>query len=515
MKNKLAYIAAFTLGIQVLAGCKDYLEVNPRERVLVSNYYSTPEQAYASLVSVYDIFGSQAGGYYAKFSIMNVAADDNLAGGDSPSDFGDFQTVNTYTFTPSSGNGCSAYLWSKGFTGAFRANTFLQKIGGINMDANLKKRYVAEAKTLRAIFYFDLVRFFKNIPLILEPIETEKMYDVTQVAPAEVYKQIEKDLSEAMADLPATVPAATEGGRITQGAAHAVLGKVYLWQNKYGPAAAELALVNGPTPGAVNPTYGYKLLANFADLWNVKNKFNTESVLEIVYNSTSNAGWGNYSSGSGEGNVIGIIVGPRNYIALKPAQAPDYVSGWSTQPFTQEFFDLIHYDPRNKPTVANLDSLEKAGIVSYKHAYQNTGYFIEKFAGRVSTKAASGQLELNFQQDIYEIRLADTYMLEAEALMQSGASVAAGSRAYQLLNAVRARVGLGPVAVTLDNIMKERRIELAAEGHRWLDLVRWGKAASVLAFKGFVAGKNEIFPVPQNEMNNTKLQQSKEWGGTL
>ena len=139
--------------------------------------------------------------------------------------------------------------------------------------------------------------------------------------------------------------------------------------------------------------------------------------------------------------------------------------------------------------------------------------FLGKFIGRVSDKAANTP-ELNFGQDEYEIRLADTYLMEAEALMNSGVDVSAGSRAYQLFNAVRARVGLPPVEVTQDNLEKERRLEFAGEGLRWPDLVRWGKAASVLAFKGFVAGKNEIFPIPQSELNNTKLEQTKEWGGT-
>jgi hypothetical protein len=124
-------------------------------------------------------------------------------------------------------------------------------------------------------------------------------------------------------------------------------------------------------------------------------------------------------------------------------------------------------------------------------------------------------LELNFPIDMYEIRLADMYLLEAEAILASGGAVGTGSRAYTLLNAVRARVGLAPVAVTLPNIKKERRLELAGEGVRWLDLVRWGDAATLLSSKGFVAGRNEIFPIPQSELNNTKLQQSKEWGGTL
>ncbi|RDC55008.1 RagB/SusD family nutrient uptake outer membrane protein [Pedobacter chinensis] len=510
MKKNFLKVLIALLAVNMFSSCRKQLDVNPRGRITEANYYSKPSDALEALISVYDVVGNQSGGYLTKVNILSAACDDHYAGGDSPSDIADLQTINNYTLTSTSG--AASHLWNKGFTGVYRANVFLSKIEGITgLNATTKSRYVAEVKALRAFFYFDLVKLFKNCPLLLLPVEPDKLFDVEQVPADQIYAQVIKDLTEAMPNLPVTVPAASEGGRLTQGAAHAILGKVYMWQQKWTEAAAEFALVNGPSPG--NSQYGYRLLTNYADLWNWKNKFNSESILEIVYNTTSNMGWGNV--GSGEGNVMSILVGPRNYVPVIAAQAPDYISGWSFLPFTQEFFDLIHYDPRNKPTVANLDSLEKAGIVTYKHANANTGYFIEKYAGRVSTKASIGQLELNFGQDMYEIRLADTYMLEAEALLKSGAGVGAGSKAYVMFNAVRARVGLNPLPVTMENIMKERRLELAAEGHRWFDLVRWGLAPTVLASKGFIANKNEILPIPQQDLSNTKIKQSKEWGGTL
>ncbi|MBB6238476.1 hypothetical protein HDC90_003109 [Pedobacter sp. AK013] len=508
MKKSILYIAAIVASSQLFTACRKQLDVNPRERILESNYYKTPSEAFNSLVSVYDMLGNQSSGYLTKVNILSAASDDHYAGGDSPSDIGDLQSINNYTLTSTSG--AASHLWNKGFTGVYRANVFLQKVQGIAMDNATKNRYIAEAKAMRAIFYFDLVKLFKNIPLITEPLTAGNMYDVLQVPSADIYTFVIKDLSEAIPNLPITVPVASEGGRLTQGAAHAVLGKVYMWLQKWPEAAAEFALVNGSTPGSSQ--YGYKLLTNYADLWNVKNKFNSESILEIVYNTTSDMGWG--TVGSREGNVMSILVGPRNYVPVNAALAPDYISGWSFLPFTKDFFDQIHYDPRNKATVANLDSLEKAGIVTYKHAYANTGYFIEKYAGRNSTKASSGQLELNFGQDMYEIRLADTYLLEAEALLKSGAGVGAGTKAYMMFNAVRARVGLNPLPVTMDNIMRERRLELAAEGHRWFDLVRWGLAPTVLASKGFKSGRNEILPIPENELANSKILQSKEWGGS-
>jgi hypothetical protein len=514
MKKNLVYMVALATGMQLLGSCKKQLEVNPRERILETGYYKTPEEAFNGLAAVYDQFGNQSSGYLTKVNIFASGSDDHYAGGDSPSDLGDLQAMNNYTVTSLSG--APSYLWGKGFTGVYRANLLLQKIVDIPLAESTKTRYIAEAKALRAIFYFDLVRIFKNVPLLTAPVDPAQMFDVVQAPPAEIWAQIEKDLTEAIPNLPLTLPKGADGnipeaGRLTQGAAHAVLGKVYLWEEKFAESASEFAMVNG-TPGVTNQ-YGYKLLDNFADLWNVKNKYNSESVLEIAYNTTSQMGWS--TVGSGEGNVMGILVGPRDYKPLIVAQAPDYVSGWSVLPVTKELFDLIHFDPRNKPSIANLDSLEKAGIAAYKHANDNTGYFLEKYAGRVSTKAANGQLELNFGQNMYEIRLADTYLMEAEALLKSNGGTGAGSRAYTLLNAVRQRIGLNPVEVNMENIMKERRLELVGEGQRWFDLVRWGLAPSKLAAKGFKANKNETLPIPDVELQNTKILQSKEWGGSL
>jgi len=505
MKNKFLIIATIAISLPLLDACKKELDVNPQNRVTLDSYYKTEADAFAALVSIYDRFGFQSGGLYDKASIMDVASDDQLAGGGGPTDINDLQIMQTYTLNASTGP--QGYLWSRGYSGIYRANVLLSKIDAIPMDAAKKARFIGEIKAMRAAFYFDLVTFFKNIPLIEGTVEIKDLYNIEQTTPDKIYEYVEKDLADAIAALPTTVPISTEGGRLTKGSAQALLGKVLLYQKKWQPAADQFATVNGTAPGVSASVYGYKLLPNFADLWKTNNKFNSESVIEFVHSAASNGGWGD--AGASEGNLLCITTGPRGYSQLN-ASAPDYFSGYSFLVFTKSFFDYIHYDPRLTPTVANLDSLKTAGVANYTAGYNNTGFFLGKFIGRVSNKAASTP-ELNFGQDEYEIRLADTYLMEAEALMKAGAGVAAGSRAYQLLNAVRARVGLTPVEVTQDNIERERRLELAGEGLRWPDLVRWGKAATVLASKGFVAGRHEVFPIPQNELNNTKLQQNPEW----
>ncbi|HEY9046681.1 MAG TPA: RagB/SusD family nutrient uptake outer membrane protein [Ohtaekwangia sp.] len=509
MKKYIKYIA-FAAALQPLSSCSDFLEPKPKGLDLESNYYLNQQQAFNGLIAVYDVVGWQGGNLTTKVGAMCAASDDHLGGGEGTGDK-TFTSLSDYVLTPAIGP--QEDLWKKGYSGIFRANTLLQKLPGVPMDESLKLRYTAETLVLRAYFNFDLVRLFKNIPLLNETVSPDEMYNITQAAPEDVYKQIEEDLLAAIAEpnLPNTVPAATEGGRITKGIAHALLGKVYMYEKKYAEAAAELKEVNG-TPGQLNATYGYKLIDNFGDLWKstADVKFNSESIFEVGYTSTSAGGWSCIACT--EGNILNIMTGPRGY-TTKTANAPDYISGWSYFPVTKSLFDAIHYDPRYKYTIANLDSLKQYGIADYTPGAQNTGWFLEKFAGRKSNTpvGAAGAPELNYPQNMYEIRLADTYLLEAEALVQTGTDQA---RADALLNAVRARVGLGPITATLLNIKNERRLELAGEGHRWFDLVRWGDAAAALADRGFVAGKHEILPIPLNELNNTKLEQSKEWGGT-
>jgi hypothetical protein len=296
----------------------------------------------------------------------------------------------------------------------------------------------------------------------------------------------------------------TEAGRFTKGAAQAMLGKVYLYNNKKSEAAAILAQVNG-TPGQPNQ-YGNRLLSNFADLWVFTNKFNLESLLEVVHTNQSNADWGFWGSSRDEGNTAAQMVGPRSYNRVS-ANAPDiYTSGWSFNVWTQDFYDLIKNDPRFSATVLDVKALASAGQVTYIEGYQNTGYFINKFIPRKSDiRTGGGSVELNFQQNSYIIRLADTYLLEAEALGGTGA------RAQALLDAVRTRVGLPSVPVSMDAIKTERRLELAGEGHRFFDLVRWGDAVTKLGSRGFKAGKNEVFPIPSQELQGTKLVQNPNY----
>ncbi|TRZ44469.1 RagB/SusD family nutrient uptake outer membrane protein [Robertkochia solimangrovi] len=481
---------------------KDFLEVDPKGTFLEANYYQNEEQVYSGLVSVYDVVAKQSRGFENMVTMMNAGSDDHYAGGGGATDGAGIQSFSNYTISEST---LPLSFWSDYYQGIFRANTLLAKLPEAPMDESKKPRIAAEAKALRGYFYFELVRLFRNIPLITEPLPASEIYNVTQAEPSQVWAQIEADLKEALPNLPLQLENLDEeAGRFTQGTVMAILGKVYLTQGKNSDAAAAFAEVNG-TPGGTSK-YGYKLLDDYNDLWVISNKFNSESILEVNHTDQSNADWGFWGSGADEGNTINIMVGPRNYSSSNTAMAPDYVSGWSFSVITQELYDLLKSDPRFDATIFDMKAMADAGYASYAPGYQDTGYFLKKFMPLNSdTSTGGGAAALNYKQNVYTIRLADTYLLEAEALGGSGA------RAQALLDAVRARVGLPSVTVTMDAVMLERRKELAGEGHRWFDLVRTGRAAAELADRGFTAGKNEIFPIPLQELENTQLVQNPNY----
>lgn len=478
------------------ASCKkSFLDVKAEGTALESVYYSTPAEAFSGLVAAYNpLSWTVVSSYAPKMVLLSIAADECYAGGGSNTDIPGMQAWNTYTLSPATPN-VPNDLWSRNFTGIYRANVMLEKTGKVpGLSDDLKSRYIAEMKFLRAYYYFDLVRLFGNVPLITTVLQSDQFFNQLQVKPAEVYIQIEKDLNDAIPSLPATVPGA-ENGRVTKGAAQALLAKAIIYQNNNGRMQEAATLLE-----QVNSSPNYHLLTNYADIFDPGNKFNAESIFEISHTSAAGKGWGNWPNF--DGNVGVQLVGPRSY------SGPVFESnaaGYGFGVIMPELVNDLKNDPRYAATIVNMDSLQAAGYCSYQKSYQNTGYFIRKYAPLAAYQGTVGDIPLNWPNDEIEIRLADTYLLEAEALVRGGGDL---SKAKYYFDQVRGRVGLASLPTTLDNIYAERRLELATEGHRWFDLVRTGKAATVLAGKGFKANKSEYLPIPLTELSNTKLVQN-------
>ncbi len=491
----IKFILILMVAAFILNACnKEWLEVKPKGTTLEDNYYKNADEAFAGLVAAYDPLGWEVvSDYSSKVGYMNTASDECYAGGGAFADRATWEAWNSYTLDPAVGP--QNDFWGRSFAGIYRVNVLLSKLDGAKMNEALRERFRAEAYVLRAYYYFDLVRLFKNVPLFTAPVSPADVFNVEQAAPEAVWAQIEADLNAAIPNLPLTVPI-EENGRITKGAAQAILGKVILTQNVDSRMSEAANLFE-----TIHTSGVYQLLPFYGDIFRPDNKFNSESIFEITHTSAAVGYWGPWPP-AGEGHIFTQFCGPRAYTG------PTYQAGWGFNPIIVETVNLLKGDPRYASTIANIDSLEQAGVATYEKGYQNTGYFIQKYAPlKEFFGLGVGEPVLEWPVNYIEIRLADVYLLAAEAFLRAGDA----GKAQTYLDLVRDRVGLAPVTATLDNIYMERRLELATEGHRWFDLVRTGKAATALAFKGFVAGKHELLPIPIGELNGTKLIQNPNY----
>ena len=466
---------------------KDFLDTRPVGRVLEVNYYQNEEQAFEALMSVYDVLQwNDQHGYTMFRFLQNVASDETHAGGSDASDQPSWVAYDNFTLTPNLGP--QRGFWRKGYKGIYRANLYLEKIEQIE-DASLdfKERTSAEARFLRAKFYFDLVRLFGRIPFIDHTLGASEYYEIDQVSQEKVYELIIDDLESAIEVLPETVNSANTG-RVTKGAAQALLARVYLFKNDPSDMAKVASLCE-----TIIQSGNYALLPNYGDIWTKQGEWSSESVFEITYSENSESGWGSFGWGGGEGNVGVQFIGMRDY------NGPEFATGWGFCPVSEDLEQFMSNDPRYQQTIIDADAIPGS---EYTPGYQNTGYFIRKYAPLTANLAANGDAALNWGNNIREIRYADVLLMAAEGLVRSGGSE--GS-ARNYLNQVRNRVGLPSLNSSgsdlLDDIYKERRLELATEGHRFFDLIRTGEASSVLSSKGFISGIHEVLPIPQQEID--------------
>jgi len=244
------------------------------------------------------------------------------------------------------------------------------------------------------------------------------------------------------------------------------------------------------------------LIPNYGDIFKVENEYGPESIFEITHSSNRPGDWGCcFASGPQnnptEGNFNVQFFGMRDFVG------PDYASGWSFCPVSQDLVDFMQGDPRFQHTIIDGNALKNIGA-SYSEGYQNTDYFIKKYAPIEANRATDGVIELAWSNNQKEIRLADVLLMAAEAIVRGGGDQAL---ARDYANQVRGRVGVQPFtpaingANLLNAIYDERRRELATEGHRFFDLVRTGQAPSVLP--NFQQGKHEVLPIPQFEIDLT------------
>lgn len=490
MKNT-KYILGIALLITLVPSCKKFVDYKPKEdyQITADDYLKTADDYQKMVVGTY----TPLQWIWADVVIGDVASDNSVSGGENATDQLGFQQIDDYQMIPN--NGYLTEAWKACFEGINRAN-YLEE-NKTKLDFTGKDALYGEVYFLRAYYYFELVRMFGDVPLFVDKRLTVAESGTLQRAPkADVYTQIEKDLNNAIAVLPITN---IQKGRITKYAAQALLGKVLLYQDKFDESAAMLEnVVNGP----------FSLTTNFADIFLQNGENGPESVFEIQYsNASPYYDWSN--PGRGQGNLAVQVCGIRNLTGNSP-----YGQGWSTNlPTTNLAAAFTAGDKRKNATILDIEAYKAANPslnITYLVApYKNTGLYNQKYLPRKGE--TSGQVELNYLNNFRTIRYADVLLMAAEA--NNRATAANDTKAQDYLNRVRRRAfgdqahDIAATGATLKQaIWDERRLELAMEGDRFFDLVRTGQAASKIT--GFVANKNELFPIPQQEIDISGLAQN-------
>lgn len=480
----------------IVSGCQDFLIKPLQGNLTQENFPTTQEDALLATNAIYQTLrqGTYNRGFYPIDDVMS----DDARKGSNPSDqssslgpFDNFEFKTTNEFVLN--------WWRTLYVGIRRSNVVIEYVPQIDMDQDLIEQYVGEAKFLRALFYFDLVRGYGGVPLVTS---TNPSVDLERESAETIYNFLEADLRSALNTLRTKNElSSNELGRATSDAAAALLSRAYLYQQDYDSAAyfAQLVINSG----------NYSLESVFADANSEQGEFGIESIFEV----------------GGIGDPGGISAGNNEYtIGQGVRGVPNRGFG-----FNRPSLDLINAfdpsDPRMEATVIFLgeiiDGIEIVGDVQTPdetYDENNNLIEIETYSQKVWVPGTTVSSSQGHNRRLF--RFDEILLNAAEALNETGQT----SEALMYLNMIRQRAREGNNGILpditetnkdalRDIILDERRFELAMEGHRFWDLVRTGKAQQVLGPLGFNSNKNELLPIPQVERDLTggKLTQNPGW----
>ena len=476
MQNKLTKILALLVLVFSTNSCDDYLDITKEGEQSSENFFNGQQDYEDALLGVYDLLGTN----YLSHIIGEIASDNALCGGERPDDVVDWQQIDDMIHTPD--NSSLRSVWQFMYGGISRANYIVEFQD--ELDFARKQELLAENLFLRSYYYFTLVKFFGDVPLVVDKrVSVSESQGLERTPKADVYAQIQADLTTAIANLSWV---ASQPGRVTKGAALALLGKIYLYDEKYDEAATAFQQVIASNK--------YELETDFSTIFLNNNENNKESVFEIQYSIGVEGASYDFLQGS-EGNVSAGFMSPR-FTGDKSNWAP-YDDGNTFSTPVQSLVDLyVAGDTRLNPTIFNMEAYVTANpAVTFDTRNEYTGYYNHKYM--VYQESNLGDPRITHGNNYRAIRYSDVLLMAAEANLMATAQK---NNPQDLLDQVRDRA-FGDqnhrVPANIDNILLERRIELAGEGDRFFDQVRTGKTITI---PGFQNDKNEVFPIPRLEI---------------
>ena len=436
----------------LISGCSDsFTEIASENNLTTESFYNTADDFNTAVIAAYAKLQGQVGLY---FELCEWRSDNlDLAAPTA----GTQDRFNINKFQETSANELIRGAWANYYNGIFRANTVTDNIENASIDGTLKKQYEAEARFIRGLTYFNIVRLWGDAPIILNVVTVDESLNIGRSPETEVYQVIVDDLLFAIDNLPSSYPS-QDFGRATSGAAKTLLGKVYLTQGMYGEAAIVLNEIVGQ----------YSLLNDVAEVFNTENSNNNEIIFSIRFNKEV----------LGEGHGLWFAV-----------------SDISISPFTSKLVD------------AYADTDTRKGLISY----QSAGNLL--VPGKFFDTESSFN---NFGNDYILLRYADVLLMLAEALNEQGYQ--SNGDAFGYLNDIRERANLAALTSTdlpdqesfRAAVLEERFLEFPFEGHRWFDLVRTNTAIEEInsGIGVSIQDFQKLYPVPQAEIekiNNTNI----------
>lgn len=444
MKNIKKYILFIFIG--ALSSCSDdFIEKAPISEGNAENFYKTADDFEAAIIATYSNlqsphqYGSSdtrfGGSFYA---LMEVRADDASDGSATAGAGKDVLDIDTFQDNPLSG--VIEGAWISIFKSIFDANAIITRIESTDLDNQLKSQYTAEARFLRGLSYFNAVRLWGKVPVVLSEITPQQAKELSRDDVAKVYAAIESDFDFAAQNLPASF--AGKEGRATSGAAKTLLGKVYLTQQKWSEATKVLNEVKGT----------YSLLPNVQDVFAIDNELNDEIIFSVRFASAPEVGHLGFGTPTYTSLKALYGAGDTRSALLDPVGSGDPDA---TYPSKQHDASSAEKG-RDFPVLRYSDVLLMLAEAQNETAYQSTGDAFDNL-NLVRTRAGIAALTSTDLANQEDFRAA---------------------------------------------VWKERRLELALELHRWFDLLRTNQAVDALSNEGITVKSHQLlYPIPQNEVN--------------